>query len=418
MKVRKAAIISIGDELLLGQTVDTNAAWLSEQLARLGVELCEHVTVGDDVGAISEQLRRLGAQVDVIIASGGLGPTDDDLTRNAVAEVLGTELRLYEPWLVRMASLFADRGREMPLKNRVQAMIPGGCEPLDNPLGTACGISAQMNRAGAYFVPGVPAEMKAIFTATILPALKPRAETQPSGRVIITRTLRCFGAGESSIAEMLGAIMRRGRNPLVNSTVADGIISIRINAAAENEPAARQLIEPIERQTRQRLGDLVFGCDEQTLAIVAGRLLQQGGVTLATAESCTGGLLAKMITDVPGASEYFQAGWISYSNRAKTDLLDVSPAIIERCGAVSAEVAAQLADGARRLAGSDYALSTTGIAGPGGGTPEKPIGLVFIGLAAVDGVEVVDRRFHGDRAAVRRWTVNTALDILRRRLQA
>jgi nicotinamide-nucleotide amidase len=412
----QAIIISIGDELVLGQAVDTNSAWLSAELARLGVAVVEHVTVGDDLERIAASLRRAAAAADVLLVTGGLGPTADDLTRQALAQVLGTPLELHPPSLERIQAFFDRLGREMVSCNRVQAMLPRGAEALENPQGTAPGIKARIGRAVAFFTPGVPSEMKAMFAETIASALRELARQRGGSAAVVSRTLRCLGTGESNLAEMLGELMARGRNPVVNTTVALGIISLRLNASAADEAAGRALIEPVEAQIRRRLGNLIFGVDEESLAGVVGRLLRQRQATLATAESCTGGLLGGEITAVPSASDYFLAGWVTYSNQAKQRLLEVPATLLEQHGAVSAPVAGALAANARRLAGSTHALSITGIAGPAGGTAEKPVGLVYIGLAGPEGVTVERHVFHGDRATIRRRSVHAALNLLRLRL--
>ncbi len=423
-----AIIISIGDELILGQTVDTNAAWLSRQLSSLGITVREHVTVGDDINAIVGQLRRAGGMpnnnaVDVVLVTGGLGPTDDDLTRHALAKVLETELKLHQPSLSRIEQFFVRLNKPMSQTNRVQAMIPCGCDVLENNVGTAPGITAQIGKTPVFFLPGVPTEMKVMFDESVKDKLRQKVSAGGAEKVCAYRTLHTYGAGESSIAEMLGDMMSRGRNPVVNCTAAHSIVSIRIISRGPDEKTARVLIEPVERELRRRLGTFIFGSDEDTLAGVVGGLLRRNGSTVAVAESCTGGLLAKELTDFPGSSSYFMAGWVTYSNDAKTDFLRVNPATIESFGAVSEQVAFELASAARRLAGTDYGLGITGIAGPTGGiagptggTDEKPVGLVYVGLADQDGVEVARNVFPGSRDHVRRRAVYTALNMLRLRL--
>ena len=408
-------IISIGDELTLGHTVDTNAAWLSEKVAALGLNVLQHLTIPDDIESITQALTRAAQAADIVLATGGLGPTDDDLTRHALARVLGVELQLHQPSLDHIAELFARLDRPMSHRNQIQAMIPAGASVIENPNGTAPGIIASIGPATCFVLPNVPREMKAMFTDTIAPQLA-QLTTGKDTQIVISRKLHTFGAGESNVAELLGPLMARGLNPVVNSTVAAGIVTIRIDSRAPDPPAARRLIEPIEQQIRQRLGSLIFGVDEQTLAAAAADLLLSHSATLAVAESCTGGLLAKDLTDVPGASDFFLAGWVTYSNQAKTSLLQVPADIIDREGAVSKNVARQLATNARQLAGSDYALGITGIAGPTGGTAEKPVGLVYIALADAQTCQVQACSFRGDRQVVRRRAVNTALNLLRLRL--
>ncbi len=435
-----AIIISIGDELILGQTIDTNAAWLSRQLSSLGITVREHITVGDDINAIVGQLRRVGGMswasnneagdsqgnnnaADVVLVTGGLGPTDDDLTRHALAKVLKTELKLHQSSLSRIEQFFVRLNRPMSQTNRVQAMIPCGCDVLENNVGTAPGITTQIGKTPVFFLPGVPAEMKAMFDESVKDKLRQLVSAGGTKEVFAYRTLHTYGTGESNIAEILGDMMSRGRNPVVNCTAAHSIVSIRIISRGSDEEAARALIEPVERELRGRLGTLIFGSDEDTFAGVVGGLLRRNGSTVAVAESCTGGLLAKELTDISGSSAYFMAGWVTYSNDAKIRFLEVSPETIEKYGAVSEQVASELAAAARRLAGTDYGLGITGIAGPTGGIAGptvgkegKPVGLVYVSLADQDGVEVARSVFPGSRDHVRRRAVNTALNMLRLRL--
>jgi len=416
VETMNAIIISIGDELILGQTVDSNSAWLSARLARLGISVAEHITVGDDVDAIESHLRRVSQQSDFIIATGGLGPTEDDLTRYAVAKALGVELELDESSLGCIEDFFARRGKVTPQTNRIQAMIPVGCRAIENNIGTAPGISGRIGSALAFFLPGVPAEMKKMFAESIEEQLEEISRERGQNEVLICRKIHTFGAGESAIAQIIGDMMVRGANPLLNITASQGIVSFRINARASDQAAGRKLIEPVEKQLRDKLGAIVFGADNDTLASVVGQLLRQQGARLAVAESCTGGLLAKYLTDTSGASDYFTNGWVVYSNQAKCDLLNVDPDIIERHGAVSEEVACQLATNARNLSQSDYALAITGIAGPTGATADKPIGLVYIGLAEAEKVTVERYVFPGSRQMIRQRAAYNALDILRLQL--
>ena len=412
----KAIIISIGDELILGQTIDTNAAWLSRELAALGIAVMEQLTLPDNLEAIEKHLQRAGEHAEVILVTGGLGPTQDDLTRYALARVLAVELQLHEPSLGRIRQFFSRLNREMSSTNRIQAMIPAGCEVIENDLGTAPGMWAKIGTAAAFFLPGVPAEMKEMFAAFVKDRLKLLVGEHGGHEVIVTRTLHTVGIGESNLAEIIGDLMERAQNPLVNTTASQGQVSIHINACAIDESAARQIIEPVEQQLKQRLGRLVFGGDDETLAQVVGGLLRQRSATLAVAESCSGGLLAKVLTDISGSSDYFSYCWVTYSDQAKISLLQVDPDAIEQFGAVSAEVARQMAFHARRLARSDFSLAITGIAGPTGGSDEKPVGLVYICLADSATTQVKRNLFPGDRHIVRRRAVIAALDMLRQRL--
>jgi nicotinamide-nucleotide amidase len=279
-------------------------------------------------------------------------------------------------------------------------------------MGTAPGIRAQKEGKLLFALPGVPTEMRHMFDTLVLPELRPLA----SGQAIVVRRLKCFGAGESRIAEMIGDAMRRGRNPQVNCTVQTGVITLEIVATASQEADARGMAEEEERSLRTALGTLIYGVEDQTLAEVVGEGLRRAGQTLAVAESCTGGLLAKLITDIPGASEYFTYGWVTYSNEAKSRQLDVPAEMIEKYGAVSEPVARALAQGARRKAGTDYAISITGIAGPGGGSEQKPVGLVYISVDYPDGTETSRYVFSFERSSVRWRAAQTALNILRLKL--
>lgn len=411
-----AIIISVGDELTLGRIVDTNAAWLSNELLPLGITVSQHVTVADDLDSITTNLQRCGELADVLLVTGGLGPTEDDLTRHAIANVLGSELQLDQRSLEQIERFFVKLNRKSAPTNRIQAMIPQGCDVIDNPVGTAPGMITQIGRVAAYFLPGVPAEMKQMFADTVKPKLMQLAKQLGTRQIVVSRSLHAVGTGESNIAEMLGDTMARGKNPIVNCTVTSGIISVRIDARADDKHTAQQLIIPVEQEVRQKLGDYVFGCDDDTLAGVVGGLLGRKGKSLAVAESCTGGLLAKNITDISGASEYFKCGWVTYSNAAKIELLQVAPETIEQYGAVSEQVAKQLAYNAMNLADADYALAVTGIAGPTGGSVDKPVGLVYIGLADKSNVTVTRNQFVGGRQKIRRYTVVSALNMLRKKL--
>lgn len=413
----QAIIVSIGDELVLGQGVDTNAAWLSERLAGLGVVVVEHVTVGDDFDRLENLLRRVGPEANVVLVTGGLGPTEDDLTRQVVAEVLDKPLVLDEPSLENIRGLFQKRGKEMPERNRIQAMIPEGCGVIENPTGTAAGIKAEMGQSQSFFLPGVPSEMKAMYNESVGPVVRQLAKEQDgSNQVIVSRRLHVLGMSESALAERLGDLMDRGRNPVVNSTVARGIITLRINATAKDRQEAQCLIDPVEKNLYKLLGTHIYGCDDETLAQAVVRLLKQQGKQLSVAESCTGGMISAALTDVAGASDVFGHGWVTYSNIAKQQELDVPAELLEKQGAVSKSVCEVMAENACRLSESDFALAVTGIAGPGGGTESKPVGLVFIGLCDGNSTSVKQFSFSGSREIVRRRTVIAALDLLRHRL--
>jgi len=410
----QAILISVGDELTGGETVDTNSAWISGQLKRLGIATAAHITVGDDRQRLGKVIQEACEQVAAVIVTGGLGPTDDDLTRFAVADILGVELQLHEGWLAEIQKFFDRLGRPMAERNRVQAMIPQGCTVLFNPVGTACGFATKLENATAFFLPGVPREMKYLCQEAVFPALKKLLRQGGDyGEIIVSRELHCFGAGESDVAVLIGDAMERGRNPLVNCTVAQGIVTLRIHATAASEAACLAMIEPVEKKLRQCLGYLLYGQDDETLAQVTTAALAARRQTAATAESCSGGLIAKMITDCPGASAFFLGGVVAYSNELKVKLLGIDPEVIGSYGAVSEEVAKAMARQVRLYCRSDYGLACTGIAGPSGGTPEKPVGLVYVALAKEGETIVKKGLFPGDREMVRLRTALTALNLLR-----
>jgi len=407
--MKKASIVSIGNEVLSGETIDTNAAYLSKKLLSIGIPVASSYTVGDEIDAIVRALDLASADAELVLATGGLGPTDDDLTRQGFAKFLGAELQFQAELLEKMQGFFARRNLQMPEKNRIQAYIPAGAKALANNLGTAPGIMARIKGKLLVALPGVPSEMKKMFAELVVPELQQFAKSQ----AVVARKLRCFGAGESTIAELLGPIMQRDRNPLINCTVEFGVITLHIIATAEDKDKAQQMAKNDEKSLRKQLGDLIYGTGDQSLAEVVGEGLVREGKTLALAESCTGGTLARLLTDISGASRYFTYGWVTYSNSAKTSELDVPADLIERYGAVSEEVARAMAQGARNKARTDFAISTTGIAGPTGATEQKPVGLVYICVDSDDGCELKSCLFSHGREFIRLRAAQTALNMLR-----
>lgn len=409
--MKRACIISIGAELIAGQTVDTNAAWLAAQLATAGVRCTRHITVGDNLVDIVTALHSAASQADLVLATGGLGPTADDLTRQALAEASGYELTLDAPSAEQIRAFFARRGRRMPEQNLVQANKPAGAVMIENPSGTAPGIHLTIDNTPCFALPGVPHEMRAMFQQYVLPIVQAAAV----GRIIRIRRLHCAGMGESDLGERIADLMQPGRNPEIGTAADLGSVTIRLTATADDTITADALLDDAELEIRRRLGPVVFGRDDQTLAAVVGKLLQARGLTLATAESCTGGLIGKLLTDTPGSSAYYVGGVIAYANEVKRDLLGVSERTLAESGAVSGPVAAAMAEGARKRLGASKAVSTTGIAGPGGGTSDKPVGLVWIGVATDEGVLVRRHLFGQDasREVVRILAAQTALNRVR-----
>jgi nicotinamide-nucleotide amidase len=411
--MRKASIISIGNELLSGQRVNTNTAYLSRKLLSVGMPVVSSYTVGDDKDLIVRALNLASGDADFVLATGGLGPTDDDLTRQAFGEFLGVELQLEKEILERIQDFFVRRNLQMPEKTKLQAYIPAGAEALANSLGTAAGIMARIKGKLLIALPGVPSEMKQMFEESVFAELRRFAAEQ----AVVVRKIKCFGAGESTISELAGPVMQRDRNPLINCTAQHGVITLHIVATAEDKDKAQKMAEKDEELLTELLGELIYGRAEQTLAEVVGEKLAQEKKTIAVAESCTGGTLAKLLTDIPGASRYFTCGWVTYSNIAKTSELGVPADLIEKRGAVSEEVAAAMAEGARERAGTDFAIGITGIAGPAGASEQKPVGLVYISVDSDKGRETKRFVMSGDRDSIRLRAAQTALNMLRLKLQ-
>ncbi|HIJ67610.1 MAG TPA: competence/damage-inducible protein A [Planctomycetes bacterium] len=410
--MKKACIISVGNELLAGLTVNTNASYLSRELMAMGIPAVSCYTVGDRIDSISRVLSQAAQQADIILITGGLGPTDDDLTRQALARFLQVELEFSEELLSRISDFFKRRDLKMSEKNKVQAYIPAGARAIANNVGTAPGIMAELNDKIFICLPGVPEEMTQMFARSVSPRLKQAG----GGQVVLSRKLNCFGTGESVIAEKLGNSMQRNRNPLINCTVSGGVITLHIVATAADRAIAEDMIEKDSQQLRALLGDIVYGRDEQTLAEVIGAKLRKLRKSLAVAESCTGGLIGKLLTDVPGSSDYFKCGWITYSNEVKVRELGVDGALIEKHGSVSKEVAIAMAEGVLARADTDFAIAVTGIAGPGGGTEQKPVGLVYIAVTGPGWKDIQRYIFSHSRGHIRYRTALTALNMLRLKL--
>ncbi len=414
----QATVLTIGDELLIGQVRDTNAAWLGEQLTLTGVVVRRMGTVGDDEQALQSELRRSLSESDLVVATGGLGPTRDDKTRRAVADLFGAELVLREDILDEIRARFARRGRAMPESNRSQAMVPEGFEALPNRAGTAPGLWREIRRGEAAgsmlaLLPGVPHEMQRLFTEEVLPRVRRRGGLQ----VIAHRTLRTAGIGESALQEAAGDL-----SGMLSETrrlawlPGPGGVRLRITAFGERRNEAEGRVAELEARLRERIGHYIYGTNDETLEEVVGQMLREGGLTVAVAESCTGGYVAHTLTNVPGSSDWMAGGVVAYANRAKVDALGVSQEALRRHGAVSENVAAQMADGVRRRLGADVGLSTTGVAGPSGGTPEKPVGTVWIGYADAAGASARRLQLVQDRLLNKRLAAAALLDHARKKL--
>jgi nicotinamide-nucleotide amidase len=405
-----AEVISIGSELTSGQNLDTNSQWISRRLGSIGIPVLFHTTVADDLAANIAVFSAASRRADLVIATGGLGPTQDDLTREAVAQAAGVELEFHEALLASIRAMFEQRGRVMPERNRVQAYLPAGAEVIPNLNGTAPGIWMQLGRAWLAALPGVPRELYAMFDEQVLPRL---TTLGMGGGVALVRKIHAIGAGESVVEEKLGDVTARGRIPEVGITASDAVITLRITAFAATETETLALVAPTEATIRERLGDLIYGTDDERLEDVVLQSLSRRSLTIGTAESITAGLVAAMLGRVPGASAHLLGGVVAYSNDVKRDVLDVPESLLREHGAVSAPVAEAMAVGARKLLKTDLAVSTTGIAGPTGATATKPVGLVYFGLAWPDGVIATKVNWFGTREEIQRRAALSALNMVR-----
>lgn len=413
---KSAEIICVGTELLLGDILNGNAQFLAKELAGLGIAHYYQTVVGDNPARIQQLVTLATERSQLLLFTGGLGPTPDDLTIETLANLFGAPLIEHPDLLADIEAKFTARGRTMPISNRKQALLPEGAMVLPNAQGTAPGIiwSPRPHLTLMTF-PGVPREMQAMWRETAVPYLQAHGWVN---NTIVSRMLRFWGISESALAERVAPYLSQG-NPTVAPYASNGEAKLRISARATSTAAAQAQIHPVEAGIRALVGDDCYGADDDSLASVVGHLLLQRQQTLAVAESCTGGGLGQLLTTVAGSSAYFQGGIISYDNRVKVNLLKVDAAVLEAQGAVSAPVAEQMALGAKALLQTDWALSITGIAGPAGGSPTKPVGLVYIGLATPSG-DVVSYRheFSGYRGRdwVRQLSALSALDALRRNL--
>lgn len=409
----KATILSTGDELVRGRTADTNTAEIARALSAEGVTVVGAALVGDDADALTAAILRAVETSDLVVMSGGLGPTLDDCTRAAAARAAGVALVRHESVVRALEERFVQRGVRLSESNLLQADAPEGAEILTNRHGTAPGFRVRIRGAELFALPGPPNEMRGVLREEALPRI--RALAGAGGRVIRTRTLETFGEREAAIGEAIADLMERGREPRVGTTATRGTIRVVLHAEGDAGEVDEQLTR-VEAEVRRRLGPIVFGADGETLAGATASLLLARGATIATAESCTGGLLAGALTDTPGVSAVFPGGVVCYANAEKTRLLGVEPALLDRCGAVSEEVARAMASGVRARFGTDLGVGVTGVAGPGGGTEAKPVGLVHIALDARGEVQHRRLRLPGDRDLVRELAVKSALDLVRRAL--
>ena len=423
--VMRVEILAIGTELVSGAKTDTNSGWLARRLGDLGLTARFITLLGDDHADNLDAFRTAAARSDVVLTTGGLGPTQDDLTREIVAELRGVPLIEDRDSLEAIRGFFARLNRTMSPRNAVQALVPEDCRPIPNPVGTAPGIWAPPRpndpqvRAAFVCLPGVPHEMKTMFDERVIPLLRD-AFPQAFGSNVLTTRLNLFGRGESEIESQALDLTMRGRNPDVGITASDGLISFHIRSFGSTEAEARQRLEADRQEIQRRFADFLVGEGSEELPHAVARLLAERKVTLALAESCTGGMISTELTAIPGISAHYLGGLVTYANAAKTQLLGVPTSLLEIHGAVSEPVARAMAEGVRLRLGADLGLSVTGIAGPGGGSHEKPVGLVWFGLATSQG-SIAHRSEIGPekpRDIIRKRAVRIALDLVRRHLRS
>ena len=402
-------IIAVGTEILLGNIVNTNAAYLAEKCAGLGLSCYHQDVVGDNEERLMETIRLALTRADIILLSGGLGPTQDDLTKEAAAKVMGKELYLHEPSKEAIRQFFAERNMEITENNWKQAMVPEGCIVVENPGGTAPGIIIAENGKHVVLMPGPPGELIPMFEKSIMPYL-----AGLTTGVIYSQTVKICGVGESKAESMVEDLVDAQDNPTIATYAKTGEVHLRVTATAPDEKEAKKLVKPMVKELKGRFGNHVYTTDsEVTLEKAVVDLLMANKLTACTVESCTGGMLSARLINVPGVSEVFKSGYVTYSNKSKRKLLGIKKNILVKHGAVSEQIAREMAKTAATLARTDVSVSTTGIAGPDGGTPEKPVGLVYIGCNVCGRVTVKECHFHGSREKIRESTVSAALSLLR-----
>lgn len=405
----KAEIITIGDELLYGQIQDSNSSFISERLTAEGIDVVFKTSVGDDINRMTEAFNIARLRVDVIVASGGLGPTPDDLTKKAVVKAFKRNLVFHQEILKQIEDSFHKRGSPMPKINQNQALIPQGAKALSNLWGVAPGIFLEDSKTLFFAVPGVPKEMKWMLEDEVLPILRAKKPEH----FILHRKLRTTGISESALYEKIEKLIEPQGEIKVAFLPGYLGVNIRLTMESRDKNQAQVKIDEFEQKIREVLGTYIYGVDDQSLEEVVGKLLLERKKTIAVAESCTGGLISARFTNISGSSKYFERGVVTYSNEAKTELLSVPKEIIEKYGAVSEEVAILMAEGVRKLAKTDYGLSVTGIAGPTGGTPQKPVGLVFVGFAHENDSFAQRFLFGEDRKSNRERASQAVLNLVR-----
>ena len=402
-------IIAVGTEILLGNIVNTNAAYLAEKCAGLGLSCYHQDVVGDNEERLMETIRLALTRADIILLSGGLGPTQDDLTKEAAAKVMGKALYLHEPSREAIRQFFAERNLEITENNWKQAMVPESCTVVENPGGTAPGIIMAENGKHVVLMPGPPGELIPMFERSIMPYL-----AGLTSGVIYSQTVKICGVGESKAESMVEDLVDAQSNPTIATYAKIGEVHLRVTATAQDEKEAKKLVKPMVKELKGRFGNHVYTTDsEVTLEKAVVDLLMANKLTACTVESCTGGMLSARLINVPGVSEVFKSGYVTYSNKSKRKLLGIKKNILMKHGGVSEQIAREMAKTAAILARTDVSVSTTGIAGPDGGTPEKPVGLVYIGCNVCGRITVKECHFNGNREKIRESTVSAALSLMR-----
>lgn len=407
----KAEILAVGTELLMGQIANTNAQYISAKLPEVGVGVYYHSVVGDNPDRLKKSLRLALERADVIITTGGLGPTKDDLTKETIANELGLSLEVDEISKNAILSFFAKLNRQMPENNLKQAYLPEGSIPMRNKNGTAPGCIIEKNGKVVIMLPGPPSEMKPMFDECVIPYF-----LKGSDSMLVSKFVRIFGIGESAMEERIIDLVDNQTNPTIAPYAKDGEVTLRVTANCKSAEEGEELIRPTLLEIRRRLGDCVYSVENEELHEVAARLLKEKGKTISFAESCTAGLVTSKFASVSGISDVLDRTYVTYSNIAKIEELGVSDETLNKYGAVSEQTAIEMAVGARNAAKTDLAVSITGIAGPNGGTPEKPVGTVYVAIAGENGVDVKLLNLWGSRERIRSVTALHVFDIVRRRI--
>lgn len=404
-----AEILAVGTELLMGQIVNTNAQYISKKLNGIGVNVYYHSVVGDNPGRLKDSLLTALSRCDLVIMTGGLGPTQDDLTKETVSQVLDRKLILHEESLEKIKAYFRRVNRKMTDNNGKQAYLPEACIVVKNNNGTAPGCIIENNDKIVVMLPGPPSEMIPMLEDTVVPYLK-----EKTGCIIVSKYLRVFGIGEAQLEHRIMDLVDSQKQVTIATYAKEGQVTVRLTSKSRTPEEGLAAILPVEKEIASRLGDALYSTEDEELEYVASKMLLDNNITISTAESCTGGLISARLTDMPGISRIFKRGIVSYSDESKIENLGVRTETLDRFGAVSSQTAAEMAEGVRKMATASIGLSVTGMAGPEGGTDEKPVGLVYIALAHNSGTEIRELRLAGNRERIRNMAMLNAFDMIRR----